>query len=72
MYWERKRVRIQCLDFGEDITTRLLVVHRQTQNGMDAGGRNQLETPPSQTPRWRVSDVLNVISNLSRNTGMPS
>ena len=40
-YWERQRVRMKCLDCGEEMSVGLLEVHQQTQHGRDAVGRRQ-------------------------------
>ena len=44
-YRERQRVRLQCLDFGEDMAESLLGVYRHTHSGVDSEGRRQWETP---------------------------
>ena len=46
-YWARQRVRIQCPDCGEDLAAGSLAVHRKTKHGVDTGGRQQWDTPPS-------------------------
>ena len=51
-YRERQRVRVQCLECGEDMALRLLSVHIQMQHGKAAGGRRHWGTmDPGRDPR---------------------
>ena len=45
-YQEIQRIIIQCLECGEGMSAGLLAIHRQTQHGVESGGRMQWETPP--------------------------
>ena len=73
IYRSRQRVRVQCPDSGDHMTTGSLAVHWKNQNGMDKGGRKQWETPPHPpTPRWRASDFLYLISSRDGTAGMTS
>ena len=43
-YRERKRLGLNCLEFGEEIAVGSLAVHQQTQHGKAVGGRFKGDT----------------------------
>ena len=45
-YQARQRVRVQCMDCGDDMMTGLMAVHQKNQHDVDSGDRRQQETPP--------------------------
>ena len=45
-YRERQKDRVKCLKCGEEMVAGFLVVHHQTQNGVEAGEIGQCDTPP--------------------------
>ena len=58
-YWERKRGRVQCKHFGEEMTLIFLAGHMQTQNVRVAKGRHILAaTAPGEEPRTYKMDFL--------------
>ena len=67
-YRARQGAMVHFPDCGEYLAEGSLEVHRNTQHGLDAGGRQQWETPP----RRRASDVSGAVPNRNKTTGFSS
>ena len=59
-YQDRQRVRVKCLDFGEEMVVGSLAVHLQTQHGGEEVGRWQCDTPTPdrETQTYRMDSPI--------------